>query len=306
VDQTQGPRRGWIYVVWSYDTGGNCGDGNTCVQALGFSRSTDGGQTFAPVQQEEGNAPFCDYPATGRAAGSTRCDAVIGATPVVAPDGTLAVAYAYYDLMSGPLPTRLILVRSRDGGTTWSAPSLVATISDVMGYFPPERYRNETLPAFASDPRTGQLYLAWSDKASGFPDVFLASSNDHGAHWSAPLRVNDDAAGTGALHFQPQLAVAPDGVVTVSFFDTRTDPRHILIDVFIAQSVNHGASLLPNVRVTSQSWDPTVDAPIDGYGSQFIGDYQGLAAADQYVYPFWNDTRTGAQEIFTAAVPSAR
>ncbi len=56
----------------------------------------------------------------------------------------------------------------------------------------------------------------------------------------------------------------------------------------------------------TQSWDPAVDAPVDGYGSQFIGDYQGLAVDDHFAHPFWNDTRTGAQEIFTAAVPSAQ
>jgi len=44
---------------------------------------------------------------------------------------------------------------------------------------------------------------------------------------------------------------------------------------------------------------------VNSGGSQFIGDYQGLAADNLFVHPFWNDTRTGLQEIFTAAVPSA-
>ncbi|MEO7021285.1 MAG: hypothetical protein ABI234_14100, partial [Ktedonobacteraceae bacterium] len=105
--------------------------------------------------------------------------------------------------------------------------------------------------------------------------------------------------------FQPQLAVAPDGVVSISFFDTRQDQHHRLIDVYLAQSTDHGASFLPNVRVTTQSWNPTVGAPIDTSGSLFIGDYQGLAADNTFVHPFWNDPRSGNQEIFTAAVPSA-
>ncbi|HEY6407838.1 MAG TPA: hypothetical protein VIY29_10270, partial [Ktedonobacteraceae bacterium] len=100
--------------------------------------------------------------------------------------------------------------------------------------------------------------------------------------------------------------VAADGVVSISFFDTRVDPRHRLIDVYLAQSSDKGGAFLKNVRVTTQSWDPAVDAPIDGSGQQFIGDYQGLAADDHFVHPFWNDTRTGRQEIFTAAVASAR
>jgi hypothetical protein len=306
VDRSNGPNRDDIYVVWSHDYNGTCGDDNGCTQALGFSRSTDGGRTFSPVAQVEGNAPFCTDPATGRPAGSTRCDGVLGATPIVLPDGTLAVAFAYIDVMSdNKEPTRMVVTSSRDGGLSWSTPVLVANISDIWGWFPPERYRNASLPAFACDPRTGQLYLAWSDKATGDADILLATSKDEGQTWSAPIRVNDDPPRDGANQFQPQLTVAPDGVVNVSFFDSRLDPEHKLLDLFLAQSTDHGATFRPNVRVTSGSFDPAVDAPVDSAGNQFIGDYQGLADDDRFAHPFWNDSRTGKQEIFTAAVPSA-
>jgi hypothetical protein len=79
-----------------------------------------------------------------------------------------------------------------------------------------------------------------------------------------------------------------------------------LIDVYLAQSADHGTSFLKNLRVTTQSWDPAVDAPVDEYGSQFIGDYQGLTVDGHFAHPFWNDTRTGAQEIFTAVIPSVQ
>jgi hypothetical protein len=58
--------------------------------------------------------------------------------------------------------------------------------------------------------------------------------------------------------------------------------------------------------VTTTRWDPAVKAPVDLSGLQFIGDYQGLAAANSFVHPFWNDTRVGIQDIFTAAIPSAQ
>jgi len=254
----------------------------------------------------EGNAPFCTNATTGRPAHSTRCDAAQGAIPVVAPDGTLAVAFPYIDLMSGHIPTRLLVTTSPDGGTTWNTPVFIATIHDIAGRFPPERYRTLSLPAFACDPKTGQLYLTWSDKGNGDADILLTTSKDHGQSWTTPIRVNDDPLRNGANQFQPQMVVAPGGVVSISFFDTRNDAQHRLIDVYLAQSINKGASFLKNVRVTMQSWDPAVDAPIDGAGQQFIGDYQGLAADDHFAHPFWNDTRTGKQEIFTAAVASAR
>jgi hypothetical protein len=306
VDSSHGPHRGAIYVVWSYDYDGDCGDdANACRQELAFSRSIDGGKTFSPVQFIEGAAPFCTNPAAGRPATSRLCDAALGATPVVEPDGTLAVAYAYIDLNSGPIPTRMLVVASRDGGQTWTGPVLVASVRDISGPFPPNQYRNFSLPAFACDPTTGQLYLAWSAKTDTDADVFLSTSNASDQAWSAPVRVNDDPAGSTAYQFQPQLAVAPDGVVSVSFFDTRLDPQRRLIDVYLAQSVDRGATILPNQRITTRGWDPAIAAPLDDSGAQFIGDYQGLAADDHFVHPFWNDTRTGIQDIFTAAVPSA-
>src|SRR6266581_1195795 len=251
VDQTNGPDSGNIYVVWSYDHNGNCGDGNNCSEELAFSRSTDGGKSFSPMRLVEGNAPFCTNATTGRPAHSTRCDAAQGAIPVVEPGGTLAVAFPYIDLMSGPIPTRLRLTTSPDGGTTWTTPALIATIHDIVGPFPPERYRNLSLPAFACDLKTGQLYITWSDKGYGDADILFSTSKDRGQTWTTPIRVNDDPLRNGANQFQPQMVVAPDGVISISFFDTRIDPQHRLIDVFLAQSTNKGASFLKNVRVTT-------------------------------------------------------
>jgi hypothetical protein len=308
VDQTGGPRNGSIYVTWSYDYGNDCGQGNPCVEELAFSRSTDAGKTFSKPQFIEGNAPFCANSLPDRPAHSTRCDGAIGATPVVMPGGALAVvflnSYSAIVQAGNAIADRQLVVISLDGGTTWTQPVSIATISDIDGYFLPERYRNLSLPAFACDPRTGQLYITWSDKATGDADILFSSSSDKGQTWTTPLRVNDDPLRNGEEQFQPQMAVAPAGVISISFFDTRLDPSHKLIDVYLAQSRDHGATFLKNERVTTQSWDPTVDAPVDGYGSQFIGDYQGLAVDNLFVHPFWNDTRTGAQEIFTAAVPS--
>ena len=304
VDQTAGPASGNVYVVWSYDHGGDCGNGNTCSQNLAFSRSTDGGRTFSPTRQIEGKAPFCTNGSPAHPASATNCDAILGAVIVVEPDGTLEVAALYFNLIaSHPVPTRILALSSPDAGITWTTPVLAATIHDIIGTFPPQKYRALSLPALASDPRTGQLYLTWSDKGTGDADVLLITSKDKGKTWSAPLRVNDDPVRNGAQQFQPQLAVSPQGIVTVSFFDTRNDPHRKLIDVYLAQSLNHAASFQKNIRVTSQGWDPTVQAPTDDDGKKFIGDYQGLAADATFVHVFWNDTRTGRQEIFTSAVP---
>jgi hypothetical protein len=312
VDDTNGPYSGSLYVVWSYDYNvyrGRLCNSNTlgCPQEVGFAKSTDGGKTFSPVKLIEGSAPFCTNSTLYRIKNSHKCDAALGATPVVLPDGTIAVMYAYIDLSNTQnIATRILVVTSSDGGATWSAPVRIATVHDIPYRFPGENFRTAPLPAFAADPQTGQLYVAWSDERQGKSDIVLTTSTNKGKTWSAPVKVNDDPAGTGAQHFQQQLAVAPDGVVSVSYFSTQVDPQHRLIDTFLAQSTDHGKTFLPALRVTTQSWNPYVDEPIDFNDLGFIGDYQGLAADNQFVHPFWNDTRTGSQEIFTAAVPSAQ
>jgi hypothetical protein len=312
VDNSHGPNRGDIYVVWSYDYGNGCGSGNPCFEELAFSRSTDGGRSFSHVRLVEGQASFCTNAVPGRAAGSTRCDAALGATPVVEPDGTLAVAYAYMDTLAGypnhkTIPTKMVVITSTTAGRTWNTPVLAATIHDSPYQLLPDRFRNFSLPGFARDPTTpGNLYLVWTDERQSQAEIVLCASHDGGRSWSAPILVNDDPLGDGANHAQPAIAVAPDGVISVTFFDTRNDPTHHLLDVYLAQSRDGGASFLPNVRVTSQSLDPSLGTPHDEYGTPFFGDYQGLAADNTFVHPLWNDTRTAIQQLETAAVPSAR
>jgi len=60
----------------------------------------------------------------------------------------------------------------------------------------------------------------------------------------------------------------------------------------------------PPLRVTTRSFDPARGVQGGKHGAWWVGDYQGLAATTaSAVHPLWNDTRTGALELFTAAVP---
>ncbi len=306
VDRSNGPQRGTIYAVWSYDHLGGCNEDGTCGQQVAFSRSTDGGKIFSKPKLIEGQAPFCTDSYPHRPAGLLDCDLGLGATPAVLPDGTIAVAFSYLAPDGHSEPTRILVVTSTDGGDSWTPPVLVATIDDVFGTLPHERYRVASLPAFAADPQSNRLYLAWADKSTGDSDIQLSTSTDGGKTWSQPERVNDDLLRNDAQQFFPQLAVAPNGVVSVSFFDTRLDPAHHLIDAYLAQSLDGGATFLPNVRVTTSGFNPSIAAPRDESGAEFIGDYQGLTADNHFVHLFWNDTRPGDQEIYTAAVPSVQ
>src|SRR5207302_2149217 len=63
------------------------------------------------------------------------------------------------------------------------------------------------------------LYVAYEDYSAGVDNVLLTASYDRGKTWTPPIQANDNA--TAADEFQPNLAVADDGTVSVSFYDRR-------------------------------------------------------------------------------------
>ena len=73
----------------------------------------------------------------------------------------------------------------------------------------------------------------------------------------------------------------------------------------LAVSTDGGTTFTDRVTVTDQAWNPLLDAPNADANPAvtFIGDYFGLAASALGFFPFWTDTRTGIQEIWTARVP---
>lgn len=304
VDGTNGPARGSMYVAWNLDSG--TGSASTRDPGLHLSdqqsqvspvtgvvvaRSTTHGSTFsAPVTI----APF------------THAYFAIGALPAVGPNGDLYVAFLAFRTTGTKNVSNMQMVVSADHGLTFSRRHTVAArIRGLPDHLPGSTFRNISLPTFAVSPTDGALVLAWADTRYGDADVLAMRSTNAGATWSSPARVNHDRVADGKDQFQPELAVAPDGVFTCSWFDRRYDPKDRLIDVDIAQSLNGGLTFGHNLRVTRKSWNPSVDAPVPDASvpDTFIGDYQALAVDDQAAHPLWNDTQNGvSQQIRTAVL----
>jgi hypothetical protein len=99
------------------------------------------------------------------------------------------------------------------------------------------------------------VYLAWPDAREGDPDILFARSVDGGQTWAPPLRANDDHPGHPADQLLPRLGVAPGGRIDLAFLDRRNDPENTLNDVYFTYSLDGGASLAPNMRVTAEGSD---------------------------------------------------
>jgi hypothetical protein len=111
--------------------------------------------------------------------------------------------------------------------------------------------------------------------------------------------------------FHPQVAAAPDGTIGCAFYEYGPTgagaPPPNLINVVLAVSTDGGATFTDRINVSNQAWNPALDAPNADANPAvtFIGDYFGLAASTLGFFPFWTDTRTGIQEIWTARLSIA-
>ena len=125
--------------------------------------------------------------------------------------------------------------------------------------------------------------------------------------WSDPVVVNRSS------YFRPvqtaAIAVNRDGIVGISWYDARNDPREYrgtfrCQEVFFAASLDGGRTFLPEVKVSTAENCP--DTPANGEaGRLFVagGDYHGLAAAaDGRFHLVWADSREGIYQLRTAVV----
>jgi hypothetical protein len=103
----------------------------------------------------------------------------------------------------------IVVSRSTDMGRSWT-PSLVF-------HAPVNTALNNVFPALAIDPVNGNLYASWSDAHN----VSMASSSDHGATWSSPVRINTGDAVTAVL---PAIA-AYNHHVDLAYYSTKAGSK---------------------------------------------------------------------------------
>jgi hypothetical protein len=268
---------GALYVAWT-----DSRLGGRATQRILLSRSKDGGATWS--------RPL-------RLSGSDRS----AAAPIVlaGPGGEATVAYLHF---SGADRTTLRVVRSSDGGVTWSGPVRVASYrgGSVLGI------RADAGLAGAVRPGTGRLELAWQADGRGFDtsDLFTSRSLNGGRTWSRPRRLK---AGSGP-QFTPSLA-AKDGVVHLLFYEGTGGNNPQRFRVAYALSRN-GGGRFGRPKPVSPAFSPR-NAVLSDRGA-FWGDYAGLAATSAgHAQALWVDSRNaprrtgakGGNDVYTASVP---
>lgn len=273
------PARNYVYLAWTqFDLYGSTLQEDSSI--IKFSRSQDGGVSWSAAQTVgdlEGDCIDSD-------------STIEGAMPAVGPNGEVYLAYA--------VDEKIYFNKSTDFGNTWlSSEVVVANQKEGWDYEIPGIYRCNGMPVLHCDvsggPHTGAIYLNWTDKQiANDADVYFAKSIDGGTTWSAPLRVNDDPAGSD--NFMSWMTVdQTNGDIYIVYYDRRNHPATTLTDMYMARSTDGGNNFV-NFRISS--------SPFTAQASLFHGDYINISAVNGCVRPIWTRQDTGQTSIWTALI----
>ncbi len=172
--------------------------------------------------------------------------------PVFLPDGSLLVSYVTFTSQS--LTFRVESKRSPDGGATW--PATPQVIDDVTSTWDDPVARDGVyLISSAVARNAGAVFVTWNTAVNGAANIMLSRSNNLGATWSNPVRVNVPRPNASA--FNPTVDTSLDGqTVTVTWMDTRnaSDGRNF-VDMYAATSFDGGLTWSADFRLSDRTTD---------------------------------------------------
>jgi hypothetical protein len=208
------------------------------------------------------------------------------------PGGKVAVAYETPSGGAGPATLQVAINSTGStGGLFTLAASTVPTNVGGFRLIPAQPSRSVDAEVGLAYDNTGgshngRLYMVYTDApttTSNDLNIFTRFSDNDGASWSSPLRVNDDA-GTNSQFFS-KIAIDPTtGNVGVVWYDARNSATNNRVELWGSVSSDGGASFAPNVKISTGSTSGV------GLGSgNELGDYLGLDYYGGVMYPVWAD-----------------
>lgn len=282
--------------------------GLSAPEPLLVATSRDGGDTWTQKQVTPAtNNPFNPRQGFGRSGCTIRTD-------------SQGVVYVFANQFAVGLPGdgAHIMIKSFDGGATWTRPVKIDLAVDtcfevqfdgfgfrcVLDGVAGARSGLSSAPSVdiangapSGNGATNKLLRSWVDGRDGLNNerVFVSSSSDGGYTWTAPEAVESP----GDRGFYSAIAISPDGsdaylvynAFTTPYRDDTTSPRR-LVGVVKHADVNGSPGSWSEIHRGAVG-DPRTSSQ-NNFWLEFLGDYVYAVATDTYGAAVWNDARNGA------------
>jgi hypothetical protein len=298
--ESTSPFFGRVYVCWADFRGFG-------AAPVIVARSSNGGDNWA--QKQVSPASNVAPSRWGRSGCTIRTD-------------SHGVVYVLWELFQSPftfLPPqgKLQMVKSFDGGVSWTRPRTIQDIVDPCFHIDPVTFRcvedgvagarNDLAAGPSVDIANGaptgagatdDLLLTWVDGRRGLnnEDVMVSFSGDRGNTWSAAIAIQ--TAGDRGYYSAP--ALSPDGtdawIVYNAFLnpfrETTTTTRDLIGVVKHADVTPHvGPGAFTQVHRSVEGTGDPRGSSQNNLVAEFLGDYVYGDATNDYATFVWNDTR---------------
>lgn len=310
VDNRPGPQNGWIYLYGLRED----------TDSIQVGYSTDGGKSFLSqvVPMEKG------FHNINVGAGGILSDGSL-VIPMPAMKQSMEESQQGFRVQ---LPAEIQMLRLQFQRPNWPLKVEIKKVAPWLADFEPNGSYYTTLAVDNSDgPFRDRIYMVWEDRSSGRSQVKLSFSTDKGKTWSNPRvmdenvarQVGDTIHGPDDLH--GVVAVNPQGVVGVMWFDRRAFQDDLGWDVRFRASLDGGETFLPSVKASNVDYDPGRGGRVFLFGGApglevqstntlsipwFVfhgGHTMGLTAdANGGFHPLWIANPTGTPQLWTTNI----
>jgi hypothetical protein len=279
------PHQHNLYAAWTDFSGPN-------NQRIVFTRSTNGGLNWSTgINISQASA----------GAGQDQ-----GVNIASGPAGEVYAVWTIYQNWPGD-ESAIGFASSANGGVSFSpAVRIIDNIRGIRITGAGKNMRVNSYPVMAVDnsysPYRGSIYVVWANigtpgtNTGNDVDIYMITSRNNGATWSAPQLVNTKVNGQGKKHFFPWITCdQATGKLHIIYYDDRNTTA-TNCETWMSSSFD-GGSTWTDYKVSDVSFTPS---PIPGLATGYFGDYLGLSAQDDVLYPVWTDNRSGAARAYTS------
>jgi hypothetical protein len=233
--------------------------------------------------------------------------------------------------------------RSLNGGQTFSTPQRLVDINanrnnQPVGYAKSRMNDQPRMAVATTGKHRGRIYVTFYQPVQTVTtantvqslvstQIYLMYSDDRGVTWSIPKTLGPAIPATRVKRFWPTVSVRPSGDVDIVYMESqevqlnpdptvigcdvpigggprRRGPASSLVDTYLLQSRDGGATFGPPVRISSvtTNWC-LVNYRLPGTLTlSNLGDYIGSASAGDRTFAVWPDGRNGFVDVFFGAV----